>query len=73
MLVMSRKPDEGVTVYAFDEKGRPVAIRFSIKEVDGVYSRVKIGVESPRSLLILRNELIQQVADGEATTNEEGE
>lgn len=53
MLILTRKAEQGIII------GGDVVLR--ILSVDG--ERVKIGVEAPRSITVLREELVAEVAD----------
>ena len=53
MLVLSRKANE--TIYLGED------IRVVILAVEG--ERVRIGIDAPRSVRIIRHELIEQTAD----------
>ncbi|HNK64331.1 MAG TPA: carbon storage regulator CsrA [Anaerolineales bacterium] len=53
MLVISRKTDESITI------GDNITV--TILAVDG--DRVKIGIEAPRSMVILRQEIYQAVQE----------
>jgi len=53
MLVISRKKDESITI------GEHIVV--TILAVDG--DRVKLGIEAPRSMVILRQEIYQAVQE----------
>ena len=53
MLILTRKAEQGIVIDG------NVVLR--ILAVDG--ERVKIGVEAPRSITVLREELLTEVAD----------
>ena len=53
MLILTRKAEQGIII------GGDVVLR--VLSVDG--ERVKIGVEAPRSITVLREELLTEVAD----------
>ncbi len=53
MLVLSRKPDESIKI------GDDIEIR--IIEVKG--ETVRIGIEAPKTIEILRGELVQTIAE----------
>lgn len=53
MLVITRKEQERVVMY--DEDGKEIAVILLVKSTDG---KAQIGFEAPRSVRILRHELI---------------
>ena len=53
MLILTRKAEQGIVIDG------NVVLR--ILSIDG--ERVKIGVEAPRSITVLREELLTEVAD----------
>lgn len=55
MLVLSRRPGESIAIS--DGEGRN--IRVTIVEVSG--DRVKVGIEAPQEIVILRQELCEAV------------
>lgn len=57
MLYVNRKDDEGVTLFANDGEGNNVVLAHIVVKRRG--SRVmQVGIEAPREVLILRDELI---------------
>lgn len=53
MLILTRKPEQGIVIDG--------SIVVRLLSIDG--ERVKIGVEAPRSVSVLREELLSEVAD----------
>ena len=64
MLILTRKPEQGIVIDG--------TIRVRILAVDG--DRVKIGIEAPGTVGVLREELAEQVAGAnrEAAQNSQG-
>ncbi len=64
MLILTRKPEQGIVIDG--------TIRVRILAVDG--DRVKIGIEAPGTVGVLREELAEQVAGAnrEAAQNGQG-
>lgn len=54
MLILTRKAEQGIVI-----DGR-IAVR--VLAVDG--ERVKLGIEAPEQITVLREELVQQIAEG---------
>lgn len=52
MLILTRKPEQGIVISG------DVTVR--ILSIEG--ERVKIGIDAPRSVTVLREELVQEVA-----------
>jgi carbon storage regulator len=52
MLILTRKVEQGIVI------NRDVLVR--VLSIDG--ERVKLGVEAPRSISVLREELLEEVA-----------
>jgi carbon storage regulator len=58
MLVITRKVDQGIVIQD--------NILITVLRVDG--DRVRIGISAPQDITILRQELLKQRGNGEAST-----
>ena len=59
MLVVSRK--KGETIHIFIPGGTPIVVTL----VDPQPGKVRIGVQAPREILVLRGELVSAANQGE--------
>lgn len=61
MLILTRKAEQGIVIpHVLDAQGEPCEIIVRVLSVDG--ERVKLGIEAPRSITVLREELLEEVA-----------
>lgn len=61
MLILTRKPEQGIIIpRVMDAQGVPCDIIVRVLSVDG--DRVKLGIDAPRSITVLREELLEEVA-----------
>ncbi len=61
MLILTRKAEQGIVIpHILDEHGVPCEIVVRVLSVDG--ERVKLGIDAPRSVTVLREELLKEVA-----------
>ncbi len=61
MLILTRKAEEGIVIpRIMDANGVQGDIIVRVLSVDG--ERVKLGIEAPRSITVLREELLDEVA-----------
>lgn len=55
MLVLKRNVNEVIDLYCYDSKGEPVKISAMVVEVCS--NAVRIGIDAPKDILILRREV----------------
>ena len=61
MLILTRKAEQGIVIpHILDEHGTQCEIVVRVLSVDG--ERVKLGIDAPRSITVLREELLEEVA-----------
>lgn len=61
MLILTRKVEQGIIIpRILDAQGNTCDIIVRVLSVDG--ERVKLGIDAPRSITVLREELLEEVA-----------
>jgi carbon storage regulator CsrA len=55
MLILKRNVSELVDVYCYDSTGKEISISLMVVEIGPTY--VRIGIEAPKDVLILRREV----------------
>ncbi len=61
MLILTRKAEQGIIIpHILDAQGQECDIIVRVLSVEG--ERVKLGIEAPRSITVLREELLEEVA-----------